>query len=219
VKTISLDLQEEIIEELAFDPRIASEDVAVTAAGGVVTLRGTVPSLAQKWDVEDDVKRIRGVRGIVNEIVVDLPQMYARTDTTIAQAIERRFESNSIIPSDVQFVVADGTVTLTGKVAWHFQAQEAAAEARRVTGVRDVFNVISVEPDVVATQDDIKRKIHSQFARAADIDANGVDVAVDGATVKLTGTVRTWLEHDKATQAAWSLPGVKHVDNRIDIVP
>jgi osmotically-inducible protein OsmY len=217
--TKSLDLQEEIIEELAFTPRVDADDVAVTTNDGIVTLRGTVPSFIQKWDVEEIVKGVRGVRGIADELIVDLPGMHVRSDTDIARAIEHRFFSNASIPTTVQFVVKDGHVTLTGHVRWHYQSQEAALEARPVTGVRDVTNLITVKPAASFDAEEIKRKIRSAFARTADLEANNVAVEVSGDAVTLSGSVRTWYERDKAARAAWSLPGVMRVENRIDITP
>lgn len=215
--TKSLDLQEEVIEELAYDPRIAADDIAVTIKEGVVTLRGTVPSFNQKWEAEDAVKRIRGVRGIADELTIDLPATHLRTDSDIALAIERRFASNTIVPSSVKFVVKDGRVTLSGEVPWYYQAQEAAYEARRVVGVRDVINIVAVKPVTSLKIDEIKRKIHDAFQRMADLDAKGINVVVSDGTVTLSGSARTWIERDKATQAAWSLPGVVRVENFIGI--
>lgn len=219
MNTKTLDLQEEVIEELAYEPRIIADDIAVTVKDGVVTLRGSVPTFNQKWEAEDAVKRVRGVRGIADDLVVDLPTMHVRTDSDIALAIERRFASNSLIPSDVKFIVRDGHVTLSGEVPWYYQGQEAAYEARRVVGVRDVANLVTVRSATTLTNDEIKRKIHAEFERMADLDAKGVSVAVFDGTVTLSGNVRTWLEKEKAGQAAWSLPGVTHVNNFVGINP
>jgi osmotically-inducible protein OsmY len=217
--TKSLDLQEEVIEELAFDPRVNAENIGVSVSEGIITLRGTVPSFYQKWEAEDAVKRVRGVRGIADDLAVDLPSVHARSDTDIALAIEHRFSSNASIPSDVKFIVRDGHVTLSGDVPWYYQLQEAAYEARRVVGVKDVVNLITVKSGATVTNDEIKRKIESEFHRMADLDAKSVSVSVFDGTVTLSGTVRSWLEKEKAGQAAWSLLGVTHVNNFIGINP
>jgi osmotically-inducible protein OsmY len=215
----NLDLQEEIIEELAFDPIVNADDIGVTVTEGIVTLRGTVPSFTQKWEAEDAVKRVRGVRGIADELVVDLPTTHMRSDTDIALALERRFSSNGTIPAAVKFIVKDANVTLTGEVPWYYQSQEAANEARRVIGVRGVANLITIKPVTTLTNDEIKRKIQSQFQRMADLDAKSVNVSVFDGTVTLTGTVRSWAEKEGAAQAAWRLPSVMRVDNYIEVSP
>ena len=215
--TDQLSLQEEIIEELAFDPRIDADDIAVALHEGIVTLRGSVPSLSQKRAVEKTVKSVRGIRGLVDELVVDLPEAHVRNDTDIALAIEHRFSSNGVIPAGIQYVVASGHVTISGVVQWYYQAHEAAREAGCVTGVTGVTNDITVKNLDAVNVDEVRRRIHSSLQRAADLDANCIDVVIEGGTVTLSGTVRTWLERDKAAQAAWSIPGVSRVDNFIEI--
>jgi osmotically-inducible protein OsmY len=216
----NIDLQEEIIEALAFNPRVDERNLGVIVDEGIITLTGTVPSLLAKWNAQDTVKNVRGVRGIVDDMVVELASDHVRTDRDIALSIEQRFASNAFVPASIQFMVKDGHVTLTGQVEWYFQLEEALAEARRVTGVTSVVNqliVVSAEPPATG---EVKRKIHSYFARTADIDANGVgvDVADDG-SVTLFGLVPTYLERQKAEEAAWSLHGVRSVHNLLSVHP
>lgn len=214
-----IDLQELVVEELAFDPRLNAADIAVAASDGVVTLRGSVPSLTQKWQAIEDVKNVRGVGGIADELLVDLPSEHQRTDVDIARAIAMRLDSSAVVPSSVKFVVKNGTVTLSGEVAWHFQRDEAVREVRGILGVRGVVDTISIQAAPPPSEDEVRRRIQSMFARTADIDANGIRISVDNGTVTLRGSVRSWLERDKATQAVWSFRGVSRLDNRIEVVP
>ncbi len=219
MQTTMLGLQENVIEQLAFDPRVDSDDIAVSLREGIVTLHGRVADLNQKWLVEDIVKRVKGVRGVVDELVVDLPATHVRNDTDIALSIEHRFETSSIVPRDITFVVRGGYVTLQGEAAWHYQAQEAAYEARRVIGVKGVANLITIKGAAVPDAAEINRKIHAALQRLADVDAKNIYVTVSDSCVKLSGTTRTWTEYDNATQAAWSVRGVTHVDNFIGVTP
>jgi osmotically-inducible protein OsmY len=217
MQTRTLDLEEQVIEELAFDPRVTSDDIAVSVKEGIVTLRGSVPNFYQKWEVENVVKQVRGVRGIADELVVDLPTIHVRNDTDIALSIKHRFESNALIPSDVTFIVQDGSVTLSGEVSWYYQLQEAAYEARRVTGVRNVANLIMVKSLTWPDPDEIKNKIHASLQRTAAAEDKSINVAVSLGQVTLSGSTRSWVERDNAAQAAWSVPGVMHVDNFISV--
>ena len=49
-------LHKDVIDELAFDPRVEERNIAVAVSGGIVTLTGTVASYAQKLDAERAVK-------------------------------------------------------------------------------------------------------------------------------------------------------------------
>ena len=173
----------------------------------------------QKWLVEDIVKRVKGVRALVDELVVDLPAAHVRTDTDIAVSIEQRFETNSIVPRDVTFVVRAGCVTLHGEAEWHYQAQEAAYEARRVTGVKDVANFITVKGAAKPDPAEIKSKIHAALQRLAEFDARSIYITVNGSCVKLSGTARTWAELRQRHPGRLERAGVTHVDNVIGVNP
>ena len=60
----------DVREALARNPRVAPTAIEVSAVDGVVTLRGTVPTLEQKWLAEDIARWAVGVRDVVNDITV-----------------------------------------------------------------------------------------------------------------------------------------------------
>ena len=217
--TDALDLQEEVAEALAYDPRITSGDVAVTVRDGIVTLHGTVPNLNQKWEAEEIVKRVHGVRGVADELVVDLPAMHVRDDADIALAIERRFESSPIVPPGITFVVHDGRVTLAGSARWYYQSREAEYEVRRVAGVKDVANDVVVEPAAAPSTEEILERIHSSLERTGLRDGMGVHATVAGSLVNLSGSVSSCIARDAIVAAVWSIPGVTRVDNFLSVAP
>src|SRR5262249_47308723 len=74
------DLRRYVAAELFWDPQVDSEAIDVSAAGGTVTLRGTVASLWLKRAGGRAAARVRGVTRVANELRVQLPDAERRGD-------------------------------------------------------------------------------------------------------------------------------------------
>ena len=74
------ELKKDILSELAWEPSVKEAHIGVTANAGVVTLTGHVESLAAKQAAETAVRRVKGVRALVEEIEVRLPENRKRGD-------------------------------------------------------------------------------------------------------------------------------------------
>lgn len=64
------ELRRDVEQELEWEPAADERNLGVNVARGVVTLSGDVNSYIDKWNAERAVERVRGVRGIANEIRV-----------------------------------------------------------------------------------------------------------------------------------------------------
>jgi osmotically-inducible protein OsmY len=85
-----------------------------------------------------------------------------------------------------------------------------------LSGVTGVSNSITIKPRVSAS--DIKKKIEDALARNAHVEARAIRVNVsDGNKVRLEGAVDSWDDRDVVENAAWSVPGVQSVDDRLAI--
>jgi osmotically-inducible protein OsmY/prolyl-tRNA editing enzyme YbaK/EbsC (Cys-tRNA(Pro) deacylase) len=207
-------LQQDAIDELAWEPSIDAAAIGVAVEDGVVTLTGHVPSYAEKWIAEHVVKRVAGIRGVANEIAVRLPGASVRTDSDIAQAALLALEWDVYVPKQrVTVAVSDGWIKLEGTVDSQHQKLAAARAVRGLTGVKGVTNLIAVRPIIQPAE--IATKITAAFQRSAMLDARGIQVDTLGRKVVLRGTVRAWEERTAAERAAWSAPGVADVDNQL----
>jgi Predicted periplasmic or secreted lipoprotein len=131
-----------VIAEIDADPAVHAWEVGVAAEDGVITLSGTVGSLAVKISAENAAKRVAGVRSVANDLRVRA--MNERTDTDIAREAAHRLRNNVAIPVTVQAVVSDGYVTLDGLVTWTHQRAAAETAVKYLRGVKGVTNVIKV---------------------------------------------------------------------------
>jgi osmotically-inducible protein OsmY len=115
----------------------------------------------------------------------------------------------------VKVKVEKGWITLTGSVEWFYQKNAAAAAVRKLSGVVGVSNQIEVKPRVQTA--DVKQKILAALERNADIEANAIRIAVEGDKVRLDGKVKAWYERNLVERAAWSVPGVRSVEDHLTL--
>ena len=212
------EIERDVKEELMWDPDLDATDIGVSVKNGVVTLTGFVKSYSDKYEAEAAAKRVAGVVAIANDIEVRMPSVDERPDPEIARDAVAAIKSQLPISSEkIKVVVKNGWITLEGEVEWQYQRTTAENAVRRIKGVKGVSNVIQIKPHAEPNQ--IKRKIQEAFRRSAEVDANRIIVETDGGTVRLKGTVRSWIEREEAERAAWAAPGVVNVIDEIVVSP
>ena len=210
------DLTSNVNDELFWDPKIDSEAIAVSANGGKITLRGTVGSLRQKREAQNAAKRVFGVISVDNQLQVKLMNDGRRVDAELRGDVLQALMLDSFVPKTVDAKVDDGFVTLTGKVDWQYQRDEADFVASSIAGALDVFNEIELKHPTPKAGD-VQQSINKAFERNAALDANDLRVSTDNGTVTIKGNVRSWAEHDEALDAAWAAPGVTRVDDAMTV--
>ncbi|MEU4568098.1 BON domain-containing protein [Micromonospora sp. NPDC023956] len=209
-------IQQDVSEELLWEPRIASTGVGVTVHDGVVTLTGQVGSYAERWAAERSAQRVRGVRAVADDLDVRLGVDGERTDAEVALAAVRALEWDSYVPAErFDVTVADGWVLLRGQVEFGFQRRAAERELRRLRGVRGITNLVRVSPRGASTGEELRRRIRRTLLRR--VGTEGVTVEVAGAAVLLAGTVLTAADRDEADRIAWSTPGVRVVRTEVAV--
>jgi len=221
VMKTNTELKQDVIDELNWEPTvnegiITPNDnlkISVTVNNGVVTLAGEVDSYAKKLAADLAVRRVVGVKEVVDNIKVKLPDSFKLTDEEIGRKAIHAIELNVSIPRDsINVKVHDGSITLTGEVDWAYQREAAKEEIyhlRGVVWVDDQITIKRVEPV------NLKAKIESAFRRNALLASNRIGVEIHVGEVILRGSVQSWAEKEEALRIVWAARGVSQIDDHI----
>jgi osmotically-inducible protein OsmY len=211
-------LQQDVVEELNWEPSINSTHIDVAVKDGVVTLTGYVSSFTEKWTAEHVVKGVSGVKAVVDDLEVRLLGVSERTDSDIARAAIAALEWNTSVPHDrITVTVRNGRIALEGSVDWPYQKTAAEDAIRHLMGVKGVTNALTVQPKVTALE--ISAKIAEALKRNAALEAQKIWVETEGSKVILRGNLHSWLERAEAERVASAAPGVTEVENHLNVTP
>lgn len=211
-----IQIQKDVMDELKWQPFLHSSEIGVAVKNGIVTLSGIVDSFSKKLSAERAAKKVAGVKAIAEDIQIGVSPAYWRTDAEIAEAVVQALKWHSAVPDgQLKIKVEEGNVTLEGEVEWEYQRGNAKSAIQYLSGVKSVFNLITVKPKL--TPFELEQKISTAFRRKASVDASKITVSTIGDKVILTGKVRSAAESDDAEDVAWEAPGVRHVENKLTV--
>ena len=212
-----LEIKNDVLKQLAWQPDINETQIGVVVENGVVTLTGFITDYSKKLAAEKAVKKVKGVKAVAEDIQVKYGSSYQKTDKEIALAIVNTFEWNTILQEkNIEIKVDAGWVWLSGEVQWGFQKNAAKRVVEKLLGVKGVINNINIKQAVEPKK--IKEKITKAFERLADVDAHNITIYVEGNTVKLKGKVHSLSEKDEARRTAYYAPGVYKVENELEVI-
>jgi osmotically-inducible protein OsmY len=213
-----LEIQQDVMNQLKWNPFLKASEIGVSIKIGIVTLSGQVDSYAQKLEAERTVRKVAGVKAIAEDIQIGVLPSYRKSDTDIAASVLNALKWHSAVPEDkLEVKVEDGVVTLGCEVEWEYQRNSARNAVVNLLGVRSVINNIAIKPK--ASAGDVKSKITSALLRTATIDAERISVDVVGNKVILKGKVRSYTEKEDAEEAAWFAPGIATVESHLELIP
>jgi osmotically-inducible protein OsmY len=168
-------------------------------------------------------------------------EMTKRHDEAIKdQVVMRLARSSSLAGTDIQVAVENQTVSLSGTVGSEQEQQRAIRLARRVRGVKEVKDELSIDKAAVDQRrnvdvgdEELAKQVAQKLANETfpgaeaeeewffgwEIDGYNweFDVDVDDGVVTLEGDVDSYGDISDAIQAARAVPGVRAVESELSV--
>lgn len=142
------------------------------------------------------------------------------TADEVARAVEEELLIDPAVPFDsVDVEVADGVVSLRGRVDNLLSRERAARIARTVRGVRAVVNRLEVEPAPPVADPVVAREVRQALAIDPLTAGRLFEVQVDRGVVRLDGEVTSRREGELVGRIVKGVAGVRALDDRLRLDP
>ncbi len=180
---------------------VAAHLIDVTTHEGIVLLTGITDNLLSRERAEEIALNLRGVRGVVNEVLISTPDV---PDEELQHHVAKALADDPATTDySVQAAAADGVVTLTGTVQTWAEKELVLHVVRGVRGVRRlVFEALLVQwGEIQNSDEEISTQIRELLAWDIRVNSALVEVQTTDRVVHLSGTVGTAAEkaHVEAT--------------------
>ena len=201
------------------------KDVKVSVdQNGIATLTGNVDLYEYKVDADKRVHKVKGIKGVRNEIEVAGPSV---PDQELQTKLQEKLQYDRVgygtnAFNAITVSVHNGEVTLGGHAYGYPDKDSAVAVVSTMPGVKDLNDEIQVDPP--SPMDD---EIRLRVARAvygfpslnkyAINPANPIRISVQGGHVTLYGVVDSKADKDIAYMQANQVPGVFSVQNNLQV--
>ncbi len=142
-ETRDQELAESACQALSLNSTIPSQRLELEVEGDWVTINGTVDWLHEKEEAESTVAKIKGVKGITNNIIVT----EENTHSNVTGEIERAFQHVAAHhAAEIHAKIKGKTAVLTGTARAYLEKVIAEEVLRDEFGMKEVDNQIRLSP-------------------------------------------------------------------------
>ena len=129
---------------LRWNAKVPHEMIKSSVTYGWVTLTGVVSTLSQSENAEHLVEQLTGVKGVRNEIVVQLVEQSSdELKEVIRKALERRADREAL---RLRINVVDGEIDITGRVHSWQERKAVLGSITPLAGVRKINDRLRIDP-------------------------------------------------------------------------
>lgn len=221
------EIERDVKDRLRWDELIGSSLIDVAVKDGTVVLKGFVGSAAERARAYRLAGLVTGVKNVAfDELFVRwwAPDKELRRRTTqpsdreihdairAAALFDPRVKTYNIEP-----IVKDGRVTLTGRVDNALAKVVAESIALHTSGVIDVKNEVTVAAARPIDDATLKKQVTSALALNPVVSVGQVEVEAKQGVISLTGEVEDHFEQAQAEEAASRVRGVQGINNKLKV--
>jgi osmotically-inducible protein OsmY len=218
---LSIPTDEEIVasvkETLQRDSDLtANADLVVKCEVGILTLGGRARTLAQLRQAE----RLAGtVRGVLDVVVTAAVTTRGAPDSQILMEAQRAFDIPSFSGDRIGVAVSEGRIRLDGTVISYARKLLAEKTASEIEGVTLILNSLKVVTAPEGNDEELAHRILLLLTGGLTPIPGEFEVTVKGGRALLKGHVPLYYLRQQAQRLAFSVGGVKEVDNRLTVDP
>jgi osmotically-inducible protein OsmY len=226
------------------EPATRGDDIEVSAANGVITLRGAVDTAAVEQNALDIARGTSGATSVQDQLTVDTaprpaagPAQERRDQAPLSATpawITTKIQAQYFVDPDVKpwnvdvTTTSEGVVELSGEVDSAEAKAEALRIARETEGVTRVEDRLRVRTDQPGTGDPdraevdtsdpwLTAKIRAKYFLDGDVKALDVNVTTEDGVVTLRGTVDSEMARRHAVAIARNTDGVRDVRDELAV--
>ena len=137
------EIADDAVDALKRELPLSSKGIKAIVRDGWITLEGEVQWDFQRRIAGSAVRKVRGLKGVVNLIKVEPKASPAEVKAKIEKALKRSAEVDA---RNIEVGTEGGTVTLRGRVRSWVEKDEAEKAAWRAPGGRTVCHLIVLDP-------------------------------------------------------------------------